>query len=84
MRTSPNEGSQVLLYDEDKGVSIREREQQVAYVCGLRVVEVSSVSDDPTGTGFFEAAFFDVHPEDAIGGEAVFGGAWSAYSAFVP
>ncbi|KAJ7814968.1 hypothetical protein B0H14DRAFT_2603788 [Mycena olivaceomarginata] len=68
MRTSPNEGSQVLIYDEDKGVSI---------------LDVSSVSDDPTGTGFFEAAFFDIHPEDdAIGGEAVFGGAWSAYPDF--
>ncbi|KAJ7124474.1 hypothetical protein C8R44DRAFT_783557 [Mycena epipterygia] len=45
------------------------------YKSGLRIVNVSSIADDLTGAGFFEAAFFDVHPEDdAIGGEASFGG----------
>ncbi|KAK7013228.1 MYND-type domain-containing protein [Favolaschia claudopus] len=53
------------------------------YRSGLRVVDASSIADDPTGAGFFEAAFFDVHPEDdAIGGEAQFGGAWSTYPYF--
>ncbi|KAJ7645088.1 hypothetical protein DFH06DRAFT_1271122 [Mycena polygramma] len=53
------------------------------YKSGLRIVDASSVAEDPTGAGFFEAAFFDVHPEDdAKGGEAVFGGAWSTYPYF--
>lgn len=29
------------------------------YKSGLRIVNVSSIADDPTGAGFFEAAFFD-------------------------
>ncbi|KAJ7124480.1 hypothetical protein C8R44DRAFT_619950 [Mycena epipterygia] len=53
------------------------------YKSGLRIVNVSSIADDPTGAGFFEAAFFDVYPEDdAIGGEATFGGVWSTYPYF--
>ncbi|KAJ7216183.1 hypothetical protein B0H12DRAFT_1032397 [Mycena haematopus] len=53
------------------------------YNSGLRVVNVSSVVDDPTGAGFFEAAFFDVHPEDDdINGLAEFGGSWSVYPYF--
>ncbi|KAJ7712987.1 hypothetical protein B0H16DRAFT_1341838 [Mycena metata] len=53
------------------------------YKSGLRIVDAFSVAEDPTGSGFFETAFFDVHPEDdAKGGEAVFGGAWSAYPYF--
>ncbi|KAJ6562615.1 hypothetical protein B0H19DRAFT_944475 [Mycena capillaripes] len=53
------------------------------YRSGLRVVDASSVAEDPTGASFFEAAFFDVHPEDdAIGGEATFGGVWSTYPYF--
>ncbi|KAJ7842973.1 hypothetical protein B0H14DRAFT_2359273 [Mycena olivaceomarginata] len=53
------------------------------YKSGLRIVDVSSVAKDPTGADFFEAAFFDVHPEDdAKGGEAVFGGVWSTYPYF--
>ncbi|KAJ7644687.1 hypothetical protein FB45DRAFT_298737 [Roridomyces roridus] len=53
------------------------------YKSGLRIVDVSSVAEDPTGSSFVETAFFDVHPEDdAIGGEAVFGGSWSAYPYF--
>ncbi|KAJ7670613.1 hypothetical protein DFH06DRAFT_1083380 [Mycena polygramma] len=53
------------------------------YKSGLRIVDASSVAEDPTGAAFFEAAFFDVHPEDdAKGGEAVFGGAWSTYPYF--
>ncbi|KAJ7196049.1 hypothetical protein GGX14DRAFT_473997 [Mycena pura] len=53
------------------------------YKSGLRIVDVSSIAADPTGASFVEAAFFDGHPEDdAQGGEAVFGGAWSVYPYF--
>ncbi|KAJ7776767.1 hypothetical protein DFH07DRAFT_865635 [Mycena maculata] len=53
------------------------------YNSGLRIVNVSSVAEDPTGGGFYEAAFFDVHPEDDdINGIAEFGGAWSVYPYF--
>ncbi|KAF7299500.1 MYND-type domain-containing protein [Mycena indigotica] len=53
------------------------------YKSGLRVVDASMIAEDASGKSFFETAFFDVHPEDdAIGGEAVFGGAWSAYPYF--
>ncbi|CAK5279130.1 unnamed protein product [Mycena citricolor] len=53
------------------------------YNSGLRVVDVSSVKQDPTGAGFFEAAFFDVHPEDdETNGSAEIGGAWSSYPYF--
>ncbi|KAJ7075611.1 hypothetical protein B0H15DRAFT_791658 [Mycena belliarum] len=53
------------------------------YKSGLRIVDVSSVARDPTGGAFTEVAFFDVHPEDdAVGGEATFGGSWSVYPYF--
>ncbi|OAA63776.1 hypothetical protein ISF_04485 [Cordyceps fumosorosea ARSEF 2679] len=53
---------------------------QANYGSGLRMVDVSSVTNDPTGAGFSEAGFFDVHPDDdASGGEATFHGAWSVY-----
>ncbi|KAJ6584329.1 hypothetical protein B0H19DRAFT_1249311 [Mycena capillaripes] len=53
------------------------------YKSGLRIVDASSIVEDPTGAGFSEIAFFDVHPEDdEMGGDANFGGAWSAYPYF--
>ncbi|KAJ7064325.1 hypothetical protein C8F01DRAFT_1130993 [Mycena amicta] len=53
------------------------------YGSGLRVVDVSSVAQDPTGGAFKEVAFFDVHPEDDdVGGEATFTGSWSVYPYF--
>ncbi|KAJ7290276.1 hypothetical protein C8J57DRAFT_1045529 [Mycena rebaudengoi] len=53
------------------------------YKSGLRIVDASSVVDDPSGSGFFEAGFFDIYPEDdAINGEVSFGGSWSAYPYF--
>ncbi|KAJ7068994.1 hypothetical protein B0H15DRAFT_793898 [Mycena belliarum] len=53
------------------------------YQSGLRIVNVSSIAKDPTGGGFYEAAFFDVHPEDDdVNGIAEFGGAWSVYPYF--
>ncbi|KAK7063478.1 hypothetical protein R3P38DRAFT_2818700 [Favolaschia claudopus] len=53
------------------------------YGSGLRIVDVSSVAQDPTGGSFKEVAFFDVHPEDDdVGGEAKFYGSWSVYPYF--
>ncbi|KAF7365621.1 Unc-80-like protein [Mycena venus] len=44
------------------------------YRSGLRIVNASGITEDPMGAGFFEAAFFDVFPEDdAVGGEALGG-----------
>ncbi|OBT55090.1 hypothetical protein VE04_03571 [Pseudogymnoascus sp. 24MN13] len=56
---------------------------QSNYGSGLRIVDVSSVTQDPTGKGFKEVGFFDCHPEDdAIGGEVEFFGSWSVYPYF--
>lgn len=56
---------------------------QSNYASGLRIVDVSSVAEDPTGKGFKEVAFFDCHPEDdARGGDVEFFGAWSVYPYF--
>ena len=56
---------------------------QANYGSGLRIVDVSSIKDDPTGKGFKQVGFFDCHPEDdAQGGEVEFVGAWSVYPYF--
>jgi choice-of-anchor B domain-containing protein len=56
---------------------------QSNYGSGLRIVDVSSVAKDPTGAGFEEVGFFDVHPEDdEVGGEVEFVGSWSVYPYF--
>ncbi|RDW67281.1 uncharacterized protein DSM5745_09147 [Aspergillus mulundensis] len=56
---------------------------QSNYGSGLRVVDVSSVFEDPTAAGFKQVGFFDVHPEDdEIGGEVEFVGSWSVYPYF--
>lgn len=53
------------------------------YGSGLRVVDMNSVTTDPTGAGFKEIGFFDVRPEDdSAGGKASFNGAWSVYPYF--
>jgi len=53
------------------------------YKSGLRVIDISSVEEDPTGSLFEEVAYYDVHPEDDdVGGVAEFGGAWSSYPYF--
>lgn len=53
---------------------------QSNYGSGLRVVNVSSIVEDDTGSQFKEVGFFDVRPEDdAVGGEVTFNGAWSVY-----
>ncbi|KAL4976915.1 hypothetical protein BDW66DRAFT_45984 [Aspergillus desertorum] len=56
---------------------------QSNYGSGLRIVDVSSVFEDPTASGFKEVGSFDVHPEDdEVGGEVEFVGSWSVYPFF--
>jgi hypothetical protein len=56
---------------------------QSNYGSGLRIVDVSSVAQNPTGKGFKEVGFFNCHPEDdAVGGEVEFFGSWSVYPYF--
>ncbi|EAW13493.1 uncharacterized protein ACLA_055410 [Aspergillus clavatus NRRL 1] len=56
---------------------------QSNYGSGLRIVDVSSVAQDPTGKEFKQVGFFDCHPEDdAQGGEVKFFGSWSVYPYF--
>jgi choice-of-anchor B domain-containing protein len=56
---------------------------QSNYGSGLRIVDVSSVFDDPTGAGFEQVGFFDCHPEDdSVGGVVEFFGSWSVYPYF--
>ncbi|KAE8153574.1 hypothetical protein BDV25DRAFT_127090 [Aspergillus avenaceus] len=56
---------------------------QSNYGSGLRIVDVGSVNDDPTGKGFKQVGFFDCHPaDDDVGGEVEFVGAWSVYPYF--
>lgn len=56
---------------------------QANYGSGLRIVNVTSINEDDTGSLFEEAGFFDVRPEDdEVGGEATFNGAWSVYPYF--
>ena len=56
---------------------------QSNYNSGLRIVDISSVESDPTGKGFKQVGFFDVHPEDdSVGGIVEFSGSWSVYPYF--
>ncbi|KAF1983287.1 hypothetical protein K402DRAFT_361352 [Aulographum hederae CBS 113979] len=56
---------------------------QANYGSGLRIVDVTSVSKDPTGASMKEVGFFDCYPEDdAVGGEVAFTGTWSVYPYF--
>lgn len=52
------------------------------YSSGLRIVDVSSVTSDPTGKGFKEIGYFDVYPEDDARPVNEFYGAWSNYPYF--
>lgn len=52
------------------------------YNTGLRIVNVSSIAQDPTGAGFKEILSFDVYPEDDAKEELGFVGAWSVYPFF--
>jgi choice-of-anchor B domain-containing protein len=61
------------------------RVYQSNYNAGLRVYDVSSIPEDPTGDSVCEIAYFDVRPEDDSlpgGGEATFFGTWSSYAMF--
>lgn len=58
---------------------------QSNYAAGMRVYDVSSVPEDPTGNGVCEIAYFDIHPEDDSlpgGGAIEFSGSWSSYASF--
>lgn len=56
---------------------------QSNYGAGLRIQDVSTIPEDPTGAGVEEIAFFDIYPEDdeAEGGGIVqYAGTWSHYT----
>lgn len=58
---------------------------QSNYGAGFRVLDVSSIPQDPTGKGVKEIAFFDIYPEDDAspkGGLVEFVGSWSSYALF--
>jgi choice-of-anchor B domain-containing protein len=58
---------------------------QSNYGAGLAVLDVSSVTKDPSGASICEAGFFDIYPEDDEeegGGTVAFLGTWSSYAAF--
>ncbi|KAH8199083.1 hypothetical protein TruAng_006770 [Truncatella angustata] len=58
---------------------------QSNYGTGLRVLDVSSIPQDPTGGSVKEVAFFDIYPEDdeaEDGGNVDFEGTWSHYPFF--
>ncbi|KAI9148186.1 hypothetical protein HJFPF1_12012 [Paramyrothecium foliicola] len=58
---------------------------QSNYGNGLNILDVSSVTKDPTGAGICEAGFFDIYPEDDDKeghGSVAFLGSWSSYPYF--
>jgi len=58
---------------------------QSNYGTGLRVLDVRSIPQDPTGKGVKEVGFFDIYPEDDNqpgGGSVNFVGTWSSYGLF--
>jgi choice-of-anchor B domain-containing protein len=58
---------------------------QSNYNAGLRVYDVSSIPEDPTGDSVCEVAYFDIYPEDDAergGGIPNFVGSWSSYAEF--
>ncbi|CAH0045576.1 unnamed protein product [Clonostachys solani] len=58
---------------------------QSNYGNGLNVLDVRSVTKDPTGGSICEAGFFDIYPEDDEnegGGTVAFLGSWSSYPYF--
>ncbi|KAI9375532.1 hypothetical protein BJX61DRAFT_117357 [Aspergillus egyptiacus] len=56
---------------------------QANYGSGLRIVDISTVNEDPTGASFQEVGFFDCHPEDdAYNGDVEFVGSWGIYPYF--
>lgn len=56
---------------------------QSNYASGLRIVDVRSIFEDPSGKLFSQIGFFDCYPEDdAVGGSVEFSGSWSVYPFF--
>ncbi|ROT42639.1 hypothetical protein SODALDRAFT_288024 [Sodiomyces alkalinus F11] len=56
---------------------------QANYGSGLRIIDVRTLSRDPTGAGIREVGYFDCHPEDdSVGGRTEFVGTWSVYPYF--
>jgi choice-of-anchor B domain-containing protein len=58
---------------------------QSNYGSGLRVVDIRSIPEDPTGGSVKEVGYFDIYPEDDKmpgGGKAEFVGTWSSFAGF--
>ena len=58
---------------------------QSNYGAGLRVLDVTSVRYDPSGSSINEVAYFDIYPEDdnyVGGGSPSFVGTWASYAYF--
>ncbi|KAF2225344.1 hypothetical protein BDZ85DRAFT_215457 [Elsinoe ampelina] len=58
---------------------------QSNYCAGLRVYDVRSIPEDPSGAGVCEVAWLDIYPEDDFlpgGGGLEFFGTWSNYAFF--
>jgi choice-of-anchor B domain-containing protein len=58
---------------------------QSNYASGLRVVDLRSIPQDPTGKGVKEIGFFDIYPDDDNapgGGLTKFAGSWSSFAGF--
>jgi choice-of-anchor B domain-containing protein len=58
---------------------------QSNYGSGFRILNISSIPQDPTGKGVHELGFFDIYPEDDFeegGGATRFVGTWSSYAMF--
>lgn len=58
---------------------------QSNYAAGVRVYDVSSIPEDPTGNSVCEIAYFDIYPEDDNlpgGGLVDYYGTWASYAYF--
>lgn len=58
---------------------------QSSYTAGLRVYDITSIPDDPTGDSVCEVAYLDIYPEDDAlpgGGMVEMFGSWSSYAQF--
>ena len=55
---------------------------QANYSSGLRIIDVSSLQKNETGSSMSEVGFFDVHPEDDAENVVDFFGSWSNYPYF--
>lgn len=55
---------------------------QSNYGAGLRILDISSLPQDPTGSFVREVGFFDIYPEDDSDPVVDFVGTWSNYPFF--